>query len=102
MPTREEFAQFLPTQRLIRAFEQLFNLVPSQFNADEARLQEISIEAGSADSKAVQATDLILSIAQEFAVNEAVTSQKATQAVNGLVLAERRAKSNGVLVWLSM
>lgn len=30
-PTRQDLAEFLPNQRLIRAFERLFDLVPSEF-----------------------------------------------------------------------
>ncbi len=36
--TREELAKFLPNQRAIRAFEKLFDLVPSSFLLIEGRL----------------------------------------------------------------
>jgi hypothetical protein len=37
-PTREELARFLPNQRAIRAFEKLFDLVPSKFIDIDIRL----------------------------------------------------------------
>lgn len=76
-PTREELARFLPNQRAIRAFEELFKLVPSEFNNEKVLIQETLVEAGTANAKAVQAID-------------------------GLACAERRSRSNGVLTWLSM
>tara|TARA_R110002126_G_scaffold37750_3_gene113485 strand:- start:850 stop:1077 length:228 start_codon:yes stop_codon:yes gene_type:complete len=45
--TRKELSQFLPDERSIKAFEELFNLIPSE-------IIEIDIESGSSDAKAVQ------------------------------------------------
>lgn len=50
--TRQELAQFLPSQRAIRAFEKLFDLIPSTINSDE-------IESGNALSTAQEAIDSI-------------------------------------------
>lgn len=76
-PTRQDLAKFLPDQRAIRAFEQLFALVPSQFNLTEEQIIEINTALNIADARA-------------------------TQAIGSLVDIERRAKSNEVLTWLSM
>jgi hypothetical protein len=57
--TRNELAQFLPSQRAIRAFEQLFELIPSSLNDSTEIVQEVSINAQNADSKAVQALSAI-------------------------------------------
>jgi hypothetical protein len=46
--TRNELAKFLPDQRSIRAFEQLFDVVPSE-------ILEVVLSAGIADSKATNA-----------------------------------------------
>ena len=46
--TRKELAKFLPDQRSIRAFEQLFDVVPSE-------ILEVVLSAGIADSKATNA-----------------------------------------------
>ena len=53
--TRNELAQFLPSQRAIRAFEQLFDLIPSGLDTNTTLIEEASINAQNADSKAVQA-----------------------------------------------
>jgi len=37
-PTRQELAEFLPTQRAVKAFEKLFDMVPSEFNSLEDRI----------------------------------------------------------------
>lgn len=52
-PTRKELARFLPDQRLIKAFEQLFEVVPSEITT-------ISTETSSTDSKSTQANSLTL------------------------------------------
>lgn len=52
--TRNELAQFLPSQRAIRAFEQLFDLVPSSIDVNTVLIEEVSVNAQNADSKAVQ------------------------------------------------
>lgn len=57
--TRNELAEFLPSQRAIRAFEQLFALIPSSLNDNAATVQEVSVNAQNADSKAVQALSAI-------------------------------------------
>lgn len=57
--TRNELAEFLPSQRAIRAFEQLFALIPSSLNDSATVIEEVSTNAQSADSKAVQALSAI-------------------------------------------
>jgi hypothetical protein len=52
---RSELTEFLPSQRAIRAFEQLFDVVPSSINANAATIEEVSINAAGADSRAQQA-----------------------------------------------
>ena len=61
--TRNELAQFLPSQRAIRAFEQLFALIPSSLNDSAAVIEEVSVNAQNADSKAVQALSAISRLA---------------------------------------
>ena len=61
--TRDELAKFLPTQRAIRAFEKLFELVPGDFETLAILVQEVSVEAGSADARAQQALDSISRLA---------------------------------------
>lgn len=61
--TRNELAQFLPSQRAIRAFEQIFDLIPSTLNESAVLIEETSINAQNADSKAVQALSSISRIA---------------------------------------
>lgn len=61
--TRNELAQFLPSQRAIRAFEQLFALIPSSINDSNTVIEEVSVNAQNADSKAVQALSAISRLA---------------------------------------
>ena len=61
--TRNELAQFLPSQRAIRAFEQLFDLVPSSIDVNTVLIEEASISAQNADSRAQQAVSAIARLA---------------------------------------
>jgi hypothetical protein len=56
-------AEFLPTQRAIRAFEQLFDVVPSSINQNSTTIEEVSISAAGADSRAQQALSAISRLA---------------------------------------
>lgn len=60
-PTRAELAKFLPDQRTIRAFEQLFDLVPDGF---DKKIEAVSIEAGTANAQAVEAIAAINRLSQ--------------------------------------
>jgi len=60
---RTELAEFLPSQRAIRAFEQLFDVVPSSINANATAIEEVSINAAGADSRAQQALSAIARLA---------------------------------------
>ena len=55
--TRAELARFLPDQRSIRAFEQLFDLIPTD-------LQDVLISAGNADTKATNALAILEGVAK--------------------------------------
>lgn len=57
--TRNELAKFLPSQRAIRAFEQLFDVIPADLNDTNARLLETSIAAENADARAQHAVGAI-------------------------------------------
>lgn len=61
--TRNELAEFLPSQRAIRAFEKLFALFTNDPESLTTRIQEVSVDAGSAVSKAQQALDYLERIA---------------------------------------
>ena len=61
---RSELAEFLPSQRAIRAFEQLFDVIPSQLNTTTSSSEEASINAANADSRAQQALDAISRLAE--------------------------------------
>ena len=61
--TRNELAQFLPSQRAIRAFEQLFDIVPTGIDSNTTLIEETSINAQNADSKAQQAVSAIARLA---------------------------------------
>ena len=61
--TRNELAEFLPSQRAIRAFEQLFALIPSSLNDSASVIEEVSVNAQNADSRAQQAVSAIARLA---------------------------------------
>jgi hypothetical protein len=43
-PTRADFAKFLPDQRSIRAFEQLFDVIPNDLITLLALIEEVGID----------------------------------------------------------
>lgn len=61
--TRNELAKFLPSQRAIRAFEQLFGLIPSELNSILTRVDAASIDANTAAASAHQAIGAISRLA---------------------------------------
>lgn len=61
--TRKELAEFLPSQRAIRAFEKLFDLVPQEFDSQVDLIEEVNITAQSGVSQAQLALDLINALA---------------------------------------
>lgn len=62
--TRNELAQFLPSPRAIKAFEQIFDLIPSGLDAGSVAIEETSIAAANADSRAQQALSAIERLTQ--------------------------------------
>lgn len=97
--TRAQLAGFLKDHEAIKQFEKLFAVVDSI--APDV-INEVSIAAENSGSRAAEALSLISQISNDISNSLAVIEAKSNQAVNGLALAERRAKSNEVMVWLSM
>jgi hypothetical protein len=56
--TRNELAEFLPNQRAITAFENLFN-VPSTVSANAQEIQDANLNSASAEAKAQVALDVV-------------------------------------------
>lgn len=61
--TRAELAKFLPDQRAIRAFEQLFDLIPDDLLTLLAAIDEVGVDAVTAAAKAQSALDQLTRIA---------------------------------------
>jgi len=62
--TREELAKFLPDQRSIRAFEQLFAIIPSDIIVLTKLIEEVGIEAVSAMARAESNSESLSRIAE--------------------------------------
>lgn len=52
---RAELAQFLPSSRAIRAFEQLFDAVPGDINVINAEIAALAVAVTAVDVKATAA-----------------------------------------------
>jgi hypothetical protein len=76
--TRDQLAQFLTDQQQIRQFELLFSTVDAI--APDV-VNEVKIEAGSAQATANEALAQLAYIAQELAINCALAENKANQAL---------------------
>jgi hypothetical protein len=53
--TRAELAQFLPSPRAIRAFEQLFDIVPGDINVINTEIAALAVAVTAVDVKATAA-----------------------------------------------
>ena len=82
-PTRADFAKFLPDQRSIRAFEQLFDVIPNDLITLLALIEEVGIETVSAMARAESNSAALLRIAE---ASELLTSVPAASDVRRPVL----------------
>lgn len=80
--TRDQLATFLKNHEQIKQFERLFALADEVTPASDT--QGISIQAGNADAAANEALALIVSLAQDMAINSSAADQKAVQALDTL------------------
>jgi hypothetical protein len=83
--TRNELAQFLPNQRAISAFENLF-AVPASVNANTQEIQDANLNSASAESKAQVALDEV-GAAKTAANNAQTTADNALLEISLLALA---------------
>jgi len=67
-PTRAQLAQFLPDQRLIRAFEKLFDVVPNDLITLARLIEEVGIEAVTAAASAHSNTSALTRIAEALEI----------------------------------
>ena len=70
--TRKELAEFLPSQRAIRAFEKLFDLVPQDLVELYALVEAALLESGTANANAVAALYQIKKAIDNQAVDRAI------------------------------
>ena len=79
--TREQLAEFLPDHQMIRAFENLFAAVEP---LAPTTIDDLTILAGQADNKAIQALQSLSEIAQTAAINAGAAEDRATQALQAI------------------
>ena len=70
--TRQELAQFLPSQRAIRAFEKLFDLIPNTLESNE-------FASGNALSAAQEAIDSINRLSTALELLATAPDRKSTR-----------------------
>lgn len=58
-PLREDLQRFIKDQRTLKAFEKIFELIPSQLNLNNDLLEAIQIAADNANAQAFLAIALI-------------------------------------------
>ena len=79
--TREQLAEFLPDHQMIRAFENLFATIEP---LAPTTIDDLTILAGQADNKAIQALQSLAEIAQTAAINAGAAEDRATQALQAI------------------
>jgi hypothetical protein len=89
--TRDQLASFLQDHEQIKQFERLFALVDA---LQPTTLNDLSITAGNADQKAVEALDSISTVAQDAAIQSTTAYQKAIEALNLIAQVEQDASVN--------
>lgn len=80
--TRDQLATFLKNHEQIKQFERLFQLADEI--APSSDTTGISIQAGNAEAAANEALALIVSLAQDMAINSGAADQKSVQALDTL------------------
>lgn len=71
-PNRNDLAKFLPNQRLIRAFEQLFDYVPAEIDAN-------AIDSYNSQTSAQQALDTVEALRSVIELASTAPAQQASQ-----------------------
>lgn len=87
--TRAQLSEFLPDPRAVRAFEQLLkqasDLLPADVQTILAAIDDVAVEAASADARAVQCLDALNRIADALEVlATAPAGQQAQQSIDDL------------------
>lgn len=83
--TRDQLASFLQDHEQIKQFERLFSNVQQ---LEPTTLNDLAVNAGNADQKAVEALDAVATLAQDVAFQADAKAQQALDAIsqlNGLV-----------------
>lgn len=80
--TRDQLATFLKNHEQIKQFERLFQIADEVSPSSDTT--GISIQAGNAEAAANEALALIVSLAQDMAINSGAADQKAVQALDTL------------------
>lgn len=80
--TRDQLATFLKNHELIKQFENLIQIADEVSPSSDTT--GISIQAGNADAAANEALALIVRLAQDMAINSGAADQKAVQALDTL------------------
>lgn len=85
---RDQLASFLGTHELIKRFERLFQvsgeITPSQIETLFRLAQEASIDAGLANTKAVEALDTLKSIFSALSIDMSVSNARSIEALDTL------------------
>lgn len=58
-PSREELAKIFKDPRVLKAFEQVFDVVPGEFNRQDSSIEEVLFAADNASTQATLAIALI-------------------------------------------
>lgn len=61
-PSREELAKIFKDPRVLKAFEQVFDVVPGEFNRQDENLEDVLFAAKSAATQAALAIALIQAV----------------------------------------
>ncbi len=96
--SREQLASFLKDHESIKQFENLFRVAQT---VDPEGENSTAISAANDESRAALAISIISEISQALSAELATLNVSASNALSSVMIADRRLKSNGVLLWLS-
>lgn len=105
--TRKELAEFLPSQRAIRAFEKLFDIIPGDIIELFIQIEAASIDANTAGASANSALFQIvqaLKKIEEVSIDSGNANARAANAINLLarllnVLTTRTVSNHDLIEW---
>lgn len=93
--TRKELSEFLPSQRAIRAFEKLFDLIPSSLDTFTAAIAALKARVLVLETNQVLSKQTIVDLGSNYVYDSTINVIDADVTINSLLTAQIAPIANG-------